>query len=149
MFSRSLVISAAAGEVNTAMPYHIIEAVSYALNRHKKAMNGSKILVLGMSYKKDIDDLRESPSLVIVEELRKRGAEVAYNDPFFPHVGKGRHYNLDMSCTPLDRIPEFDCVLIVTDHSTYDYPTIVKQAKLVVDSRNATRGIASPKIVRC
>ena len=138
-----------AGEVNTAMPYHVIEAVSRALNQHKKAMNGSKILVLGMAYKKDIDDLRESPSLVIIEELRKAGAEVAYNDPYFPSVSHGRHYNLNMTCTPLDKVPEFDCVLIVTDHSTYDYRKIVEEAKLVVDTRNATKGIRSPRIVRC
>ncbi len=138
-----------AGEVNTAMPYHVIEAVSRALNRHKKAMNGSRILVLGMAYKKDIDDLRESPALVIIEELRKSGAEVAYNDPYFPSVSRGRHYNLKMTCTPLEKISEFDCVLIVTDHSTYDYRKIVDQAKLVVDTRNATKGIRSSKIVRC
>ena len=138
-----------AGEVNTAMPYHVVEAVSRALNQHKKAMNGSRILVLGMAYKKDIDDLRESPSLVIIEELRKTGAEVAYNDPYFPSVSHGRHYNLNMTCTPLDRVREFDCVLIVTDHSTYDYRKIVEEAKLVVDTRNATKGIRSPKIVHC
>ena len=138
-----------AGEVNTAMPYHVIDAVSRALNQHKKPMNGSKILVLGMAYKKDIDDLRESPSLVIIEELRKTGAEVAYNDPYFPTVGHGRHYNLNMTCTPLERVAEFDCVLIVTDHSTYDYKKIVNEAKLVVDTRNATKGIQSPKVVRC
>lgn len=138
-----------AGEVNTAMPYHVVEAVSRALNQHKKAMNGSKILVLGMAYKKDIDDLRESPSLVIIEELRKTGAEVAYNDPYFPSVSHGRHYNLNMTCTPMEKVPEFDCVLIVTDHSTYDYKKIVSEAKLVVDTRNATNGIDSPKIVRC
>jgi len=138
-----------AGEVNTAMPYHVIEAVSRALNQHKKAMNGSRILVLGMSYKKDIDDLRESPAIVIIEELQKTGAQVAYNDPFFPTVGRGRHYKLNMTCTPLEQVPEFDCVLIVTDHSTYDYKKIVSEAKLVVDTRNATRGMDSPKIVRC
>ena len=138
-----------AGEVNTAMPYHVVEAVSRALNQHKKAMNGSKILVLGMAYKKDIDDLRESPSLVIIEELKKSGAVVSYNDPYFPKVGHGRHYNLNMTCTPLDIVSEFDCVLIVTDHSTYDYKKIVSEAQLVVDTRNATKGIDSPKIVRC
>jgi UDP-N-acetyl-D-glucosamine dehydrogenase len=114
-----------------------------------KALRGSRVLVLGLSYKKDIDDLRESPSLTIIELLQKRGAHVEYNDPYFPTVGRGRHYALDMTCTPLDNISDFDCVIIVTDHSSYDYPKIVECAKLVVDSRNATKGIQSPKIVRC
>ena len=105
--------------------------------------------MLGVAYKKDVDDLRESPALTIIELLRQQGAEVSYNDPYFPFVGRGRRYDLQMHSTPLEKIPEFDCVLIVTDHSDYDYPAIVRQAKLVVDSRNATRGIDSPKVVRC
>jgi UDP-N-acetyl-D-glucosamine dehydrogenase len=105
--------------------------------------------VLGLSYKRDIDDLRESPSLTIIELLQKRGATVAYNDPYFPSVGQGRHYALNMTSTPLERIPEFDCVVIVTDHSQYDYAAIVAQAKLVVDTRNATRGIDASNVVKC
>jgi UDP-N-acetyl-D-glucosamine dehydrogenase len=138
-----------AGEVNGNMPYFSVEAVAEALNRHKKPINGAKILVLGLSYKKDIDDLRESPSLTIIELLQKRGAIVRYNDPYFPTVGHGRHYALDMTCTPLDNLGQYDCVMIVTDHSDYDYPRIVREAQLVVDTRNATKGIDSPKIVRC
>jgi UDP-N-acetyl-D-glucosamine dehydrogenase len=138
-----------AGEINTAMPYHVVTSVGSALNRHKKALNGSKVLVLGVAYKRDIDDLRESPSLAIIEELQKQGAEVAYNDPYFPKVGRGRKYNLQMTCTPLDNLSQFDCVLIVTDHSDYDYAAIVEQSRLVVDTRNATRGIKSEKIVHC
>jgi UDP-N-acetyl-D-glucosamine dehydrogenase len=138
-----------AGEVNIGMPYFVIEQTTAALNDHRKAMKGSKILVLGLSYKKDIDDLRESPSLTIIELLRQKGAEVSYNDPFFPHVGRGRHYDLDMDNTPLDNIEQFDAVLIVTDHSSYDYQDIVNRAQLVIDSRNATKGIKSDKIVRC
>jgi len=138
-----------AGEVNTAMPYHVVQAVSKALNRERKAMNGSKVLVLGVAYKKDIDDLRESPALTIIELLQKEGAEVSYNDPYFPFVGKGRHYDLQMKCTPVENLEQYDCVLIVTDHSTYDYPQIVRGAQLVVDTRNALKGIDSPKIVRC
>jgi UDP-N-acetyl-D-glucosamine dehydrogenase len=107
------------------------------------------VLVLGLAYKRDIDDLRESPSLTIIELLREKGATVAYNDPFFPTVGKGRHYALNMKNTPLDNLGEYDAVVIVTDHSTYDYRAIVEQAQLVVDTRNATKGIDSPKIVRC
>ena len=138
-----------AGEVNEAMPAHVVQSVAKALNRHKKAMNGSRILMLGMAYKKDIDDLRESPSLTVIELLREAGAEVLYNDPYFPTVGRGRRYNLNMTCTPLDHLEQYDCVLIMTDHSDYNYRGIVSQSQLVVDSRNATKGIQSEKIVRC
>ncbi len=115
----------------------------------RKALKNSKILVLGMAYKRDVDDLRESPSLTIIELLRQRGAIVSYNDPFFPYVGQGRHYHLDMHCVPLDDLAQYDCVLIVTDHSDYDYAQIVSESKMVVDTRNATKGIVSDKIVRC
>jgi UDP-N-acetyl-D-glucosamine dehydrogenase len=138
-----------AGEINTNMPYHVLESVGKALNQHKKALNGAKVLVLGLAYKKDIDDLRESPSLTIIELLQKDGAQVSYNDPYFPTVGKGRKYDLQMKCTPLDNLGQYDCVLIVTDHSDYDYAGIVRESQLVVDTRNATRGIKSPKIVHC
>ena len=138
-----------AGEVNVAMPYHVVSATIGALNRQRKAINGSKILVLGVAYKKDIDDLRESPALTIIELLQKEGATVSYNDPYFPFVGRGRKYDLQMRCAPLDNLGQYDCVLIVTDHSDYDYKKIVNDSKLVVDSRNATRGIKSNKIVRC
>ena len=138
-----------AGEINTAMPYHVVSAVGAALNQRRKALNGAKVLVLGVAYKRDIDDLRESPALTIIEELQKQGAEVAYNDPYFPHVGRGRKYNLQMTCAPLKDLAKYDCVLIVTDHSDYDYRGIVNEAQLVVDSRNATKGISSEKIVHC
>jgi UDP-N-acetyl-D-glucosamine dehydrogenase len=138
-----------AGEVNEAMPEFVVQQVGKALNQHKKAVNGSKILMLGMSYKKDIDDLRESPSLTIIELLKHEGAEVLYNDPYHPTVGRGRHYNLNMTSTPLENLGQYDCVLIVTDHSDYDYKTIVAESKLVVDSRNATKGISAPNVVRC
>jgi UDP-N-acetyl-D-glucosamine dehydrogenase len=138
-----------AGEINNAMPYHVIAAVSKALNGHKKAMNGSKILVLGLAYKKDIDDLRESPALTIIELLQKEGCEVKYNDPYFPTVGRGRKYNLNMKNTPLENLVQYDAVLIVTDHTDYPYERIVNEAKLVIDTRNATKGIKSDKIVHC
>lgn len=138
-----------AGEINEAMPRFVVQSVSEALNLHRKALNGSRILVLGVAYKRDVDDLRESPSLEIIELLKKEKACVDYNDPYFPAVGHGRHYDLGMKCTSLDKIPEYDCVLIVTDHSDYDYAAIVDAATLVVDTRNATRGIHSSKIVHC
>jgi len=138
-----------AGEVNMAMPYFVLDQIGEALNLHAKPLKDSKVLVLGLAYKRDIDDLRESPSLTIVELLRKRGAVVAYNDPYFPTVGRGRKYDLNMTCVPLDHLEQYDAVVIVTDHSNYNYAQIVEQAQLVIDTRNATRGIDSPKIVRC
>ncbi len=138
-----------AGEINVAMPYNVISELMNALNRQKKALNGSKVLVLGVAYKKDIDDLRESPALTIIELLQKEGAQVSYHDPYFPMIGRGRHYDLQMKRTELKDLGQYDCVLIVTDHSDYDYQQIVNEAQLVVDTRNATRGIHSPKIVRC
>jgi UDP-N-acetyl-D-glucosamine dehydrogenase len=138
-----------AGEVNTGMPYYVIEKTALALNQHKKCLNGSKLLVLGLAYKRDIDDLRESPSLVVIELLRKAGAQVFYNDPFFPSVGRGRHYDLNMICTPMENLGQYDAVLIITDHTSYDYRNIVAESKLVVDTRNATKGITAANIVHC
>ena len=138
-----------AGEINTAMPYFVLDQVTSALNERGKSVKAARVLVLGLAYKRDIDDLRESPSLTIIELLRERGANVAYNDPYFPSVGRGRHYDLNMSSRPLQELGSYDAVVIVTDHSTYDYRAIVEQSQLVVDTRNATKGIDAPNIVRC
>jgi UDP-N-acetyl-D-glucosamine dehydrogenase len=138
-----------AGEINRSMPNFVLENLAASLNERHKSIKGSKILVLGVAYKRDIDDLRESPSLTIIELLREKGAVVAYNDPYFPTVSRGRHYDINMTNTPLDNLGQYDAVVIVTDHSCYDYPAIVEQSQLVVDTRNATKGIDSPKIVRC
>jgi len=138
-----------AGEININMPYHVLASIGGALNGHKKSLNGSQVLILGVAYKKDIDDLRESPALTIIELLQKEGAQVSYNDPYFPFIGKGRKYDLQMKRTELEQLGKYDCVVIVTDHTNYDYKKIVKEAQLVVDTRNATKGIDSPKIVRC
>jgi UDP-N-acetyl-D-glucosamine dehydrogenase len=138
-----------AGQINLAMPYFVVESILEALSQRGKALHGSRVLVLGIAYKRDIDDLRESPSLTIIELLKNRGAHVEYNDPFFASVGRGRKYTLNMTSTPLDRIPNFDCVVIVTDHSQYNYAQIVENSKLVVDTRNATKGIEADNIVRC
>lgn len=116
--------------------------------RRSRHVRHARVLVLGIAYKKDIDDLRESPALTIIEQLQQRGAQVSYNDPYFAFVGKGRKYNLQMKCAPLENLGEFDCVVIVTDHSSYDYRKIVAESQLVVDTRNATKGIESSKIVR-
>jgi len=138
-----------AGEINTNMPYHVLASVGSALNRHKKSVNGARVLVLGVAYKKDIDDLRESPALTIIELLQKDGADVSYHDPYFPTIGRGRKYDLQMKCVELKDLGKYDCVLIVTDHSDYDFGRIVQESQLVVDTRNATRGIQSNKIVQC
>jgi len=138
-----------AGEVNESMPQVVVETVERQLRVAGCGLQGASVLVLGVAYKKDVDDLRESPALTIIEMLRQAGAKVEYNDPFFARVGRGRRYDLQMESTPIDQAGRFDCVLIVTNHSSYDYAEIVRKSKLVVDTRNATRGIDSPKIVRC
>ncbi len=138
-----------AGEVNEAMPQHVLETLTAALQAQGAALGGAKVLVLGVAYKKDVDDLRESPALVIIEMLRAAGADVRYNDPYFPRVGSGRKYDLQMESVPLTELAAYDCVLIVTDHSAYDYKQIVAESRLVMDTRNATRGIESAKIIRC
>jgi UDP-N-acetyl-D-glucosamine dehydrogenase len=131
------------------MPYFVIDQLAAGLNEQCKSIKGSKVLVLGLAYKRDIDDLRESPSLTIIELLREKGALVSYNDPYFPTVGHGRHYDLNMTSTPLDNLGQYDAAVIVTDHSDYDYKAIVAQSRLVIDTRNATKGIDSAKIVHC
>ena len=126
-----------AGEVNAAMPYHVTAAIASAMNSQKKAVNGSRILILGVAYKKDIDDLRESPALTLIELLRQQGATVSYHDPYFPHVGRGRHYQLDLHCASLDELSQYDCVVIVTDHSDYDYSRIVRDSSSILVTRRA------------
>jgi UDP-N-acetyl-D-glucosamine dehydrogenase len=138
-----------AGEINLAMPYHIVSSTAAALNAHRKTLNGANILVLGVAYKKDIDDLRESPALTIIELLKKEGARVRYNDPYFGYVGRGRKYDLRMTNTALTDLELYDCVIIVTDHSDYDYERIVRESLLVIDTRNATKGLHASNIVRC
>ena len=134
-----------AGEINTNMPYVVVDSIARALNDRAKALKGSKVLVLGVAYKKDVDDLRESPTLKIMQLLKERGAHVDYNDPYFPQLHKMRHYDYaDMKSVELNgkNLGSYDCVVIATDHSSYDYSAIVEGAKLVVDTRNATRRIA-------
>jgi UDP-N-acetyl-D-glucosamine dehydrogenase len=133
-----------AGEINTNMPYLVVEAIAEALNRVEKSLKGSHVLVLGVAYKKDVDDTRESPSLKIMDLLARRGTRVDYNDPFVPELRHFRHYDFSgirsVELTP-ENLGTFDCVVITTDHSVYDYQMIVDSAKLVVDTRNATRRV--------
>ena len=138
-----------AGEVNESMPAYVIQQTQLALQSHGKLLSASRILVLGLAYKRDVDDLRESPALAILDLLQRAGATVFYNDPFFPTVTQGRRYCLHLTSTPLTDLGQYDCVLIVTDHSAYDYPSIVAQSRLVLDTRNATRGLDAPNIIHC
>jgi UDP-N-acetyl-D-glucosamine dehydrogenase len=135
-----------AGEVNTGMPYWVVDKVVEALGEDGKPIKGAKVLVMGVAYKKDVDDLRESPSLKVIEILESRGAKVSYNDPYVPSLRarKLRHYEtFDLDSVDLEdrTIAEADCVLIATDHSAYDYDRIVRHARRVVDTRNATRSV--------
>ncbi len=138
-----------AGATNEAMPAYVVETARRALAQLGVPLDGAHVLVLGVAYKRDVDDLRESPALTILSLLRAAGAHVAYNDPFFPRVGTGRKYDLQMESTPLEQLGDFDCVVIATDHSAYNYSQIVSQSKLIVDTRNATQGLAAPNVVRC
>ncbi len=133
-----------AGEVNSGMPEYVVHRLTDALNDRGKPVKGSKIAILGMAYKKDVDDPRESPGFEIVEHLLHKGASVTYNDPHIPALPPMRHYpNLRMTSQALtpDYLGSQDAVLIVTDHSKYDWPWIVAQSRLVVDTRNATQGV--------
>jgi UDP-N-acetyl-D-glucosamine dehydrogenase len=135
-----------AGEVNTAMPAYVVSRVADALNEHAKAIKGSKILLLGMAYKKDVDDPRESPGFELMELLLHKGAIVQYNDPHIPRLPAMRQYP-DLRMSSQELTPELlraqDCVLIVTDHSAYDWDWIVEHSPLVVDTRNATRNVSA------
>jgi UDP-N-acetyl-D-glucosamine dehydrogenase len=140
-----------AGEINTEMPYKAVEALANALNGQGKPVRGARILLLGVAYKRDIDDLRESPALKIYELLVQRGAEVSYHDPHCPHVHRGRHfpYELDsVAFTPEDA-GRYDCVMVTTDHSGLDYAAIARHARLLVDTRNVTRGMSGANLCRC
>jgi UDP-N-acetyl-D-glucosamine dehydrogenase len=132
-----------AGEVNTAMPHYVVDRTQAALNDDTKSMKGSKILVIGVAYKKNIDDSRESPSAEIIELLRDRGAEVSYHDPHIPTYPSMRKYRIDLKSVELSEanLKATDCVLILTDHDAVKYADIAKHAKLVVDTRNAMASV--------
>jgi UDP-N-acetyl-D-glucosamine dehydrogenase len=134
-----------AGEINTAMPHYVVSRTLEAMNEKGKSLKGSKVLVLGLAYKKDIDDVRESPSIELIEILKEKGAKVDYNDPYIPHTHKMREHNLKMKSKPLSAkmLRGYDIIMISTDHSCYDYKWIVKNAKMVVDTRNATAKVKS------
>jgi UDP-N-acetyl-D-glucosamine dehydrogenase len=138
-----------ASEINTGMPRYVVGKTQDALNDRKKSLNGSRVLVLGAAYKPDIDDIRESPAIDVIGLLLQKGAEVSYHDPYIPSL---RHEGLDLESVPdmMDQVMKSDCVVIVTNHSEYDYPAILKNAKLVIDTRNALGALGRnhPKVVR-
>ncbi len=142
-----------AGEINESMPAFVVATVERELEKRDVNIVDAKILVLGVAYKRDVDDLRESPALTVIKLLRWAGALVAYNDPFFPTVGSGRKYDLKLHCMPVEDLGGYDCVLILTDHSAYDFETIIAESRLVIDTRNATRKVPGASrmanVVRC
>jgi len=128
-----------AGEINRRMPDYVVEKTMHALNKQGKAINGSKILVLGLAYKPDVDDVRESPSFELIEKMEHFGAKVDYNDPHVPQTHKMREHDLQMKSVPLTEatLSGYDCVVVATNHAVYDWAMITKHAKLIVDTRNA------------
>jgi UDP-N-acetyl-D-glucosamine dehydrogenase len=140
-----------ASEINTNMPRYVVNRVMEALNDRGKPLKGSKILVLGAAYKPDIDDVRESPALDVIGLLRRRGARVDYHDPYIPHIHhESEGWQMDSTNDLMRSAAEADGVVIITNHTSYDYKAIVECAKFVFDSRNATRKFVSDteKIVR-
>jgi UDP-N-acetyl-D-glucosamine dehydrogenase len=135
-----------AGEVNSEMPEYVCARVTDALNDREKSVKGSRVLVLGVTYKRDIEDVRESPALDIIRILEKRGARVSYHDPHVPEIAMDDVHLRSQDL--MSSVRDADLVLIVTDHSTFSYPEIVEAARVVLDTRNATRGLRSDKILK-
>jgi UDP-N-acetyl-D-glucosamine dehydrogenase len=135
------------GEINVSMPYYVVSKAIDALNETGKSIKGARILILGVAYKRDIDDTRESPALAVMKLLQDRGAKITYNDPHVPRLHPMRKYNFTMRSQPLtdELLREVELVLIITDHSQYDYRWIVNNSSLVVDTRNVTKGIRSAR----
>ncbi len=135
-----------AGYINGQMPHFVVDKIQKALNEHSKPLKGSLIHVLGVAYKRDIDDVRESPALDIIHLLGKQGAQVSYSDPFVPKLHTD---GISLTALPVEAaVRAADCVVIVTDHVSFDYSKLVEQARLIVDTRNALKGQVSDKIVR-
>jgi UDP-N-acetyl-D-glucosamine dehydrogenase len=139
-----------AGHVNASMPHYVADKVAEALNTQRKAVNGASILVLGVTYKRDIDDIRESPALDVMHVLHERGAKVAYSDPHVPALG-ARDWpgHTDLASVDLTReeLANYDCAVILTDHKAFNYDMVVDASPLIVDTRNATRS-PSPHVFR-
>lgn len=135
-----------AGYINGSMPQYVVDRIQNALNDHAKPLKGSKILVAGVAYKRDIDDVRESPAIDVIHLLRKRGAEVSFSDPFIQDLS---HEGIDLrSVDLLESAAAADAVVVITDHKKFDYPALIDKSKLIFDSRNALKAFSSDKIVR-
>lgn len=136
-----------AGEINSAMPHYVVDRVAHALNDDRKSMRGSRVLVLGIAYKPDVDDIRETPAAEIIELLQSRGCDVSYHDPHVPEFPSMRKYQISLASVPLSAatLATADCVVIVTDHRAIDWTLVGQHAKLVVDSRNAMSRAQAPK----
>jgi UDP-N-acetyl-D-glucosamine dehydrogenase len=134
-----------AGYINGQMPHFVLDKVQYALNEARKPVKGSRIHVMGVAYKRDIDDMRESPALDVMVLLHRLGASIGYSDPHVPAV---RLEELELTALPEEAAADADCVVIVTDHSAFDYRALVERSRLIVDTRNALKGVVSDKIVR-
>jgi UDP-N-acetyl-D-glucosamine dehydrogenase len=141
-----------AGEINTVMPAFVIEKLTDALNERRRSLKGARVLVLGVAYKRDLDDTRESPALKLLDLMVQKGAEIGYHDPYVPALGRSRHYDFHLHSVPLtpQELQRWDAVIIATDHTVFDYPMIVDASALVIDTRNATRSVTRgrEKIVR-
>jgi UDP-N-acetyl-D-glucosamine dehydrogenase len=135
-----------AGEINSSMPYFVVANIMEALNDVGRALKGSRVLLVGLAYKRDVDDQRESPTLKLIELLEDKGAEACFHDPHIPEIKPSREYpHLEgRQSVGLDRVEDFDCVVIATDHSCIDYNDIARRARLVVDTRNALGGAILP-----
>jgi len=132
-----------AGEINVHVHTYVVAKIQDALNQQGKSLKGAKVLILGVAYKKDVDDARESPALAIIELLRKKGAIVLYHDPFIPVLPRFRKYYFKLRSSPLTEklLRQIDAAVVVTDHSQIDYPWVVEKAPLVIDTRNVTKGM--------
>jgi len=137
-----------ASEVNTNMPYFVVSKVFDALNAQKKSINGSKILILGVAYKKDVGDVRESPALDVIRLLKEKGGLISYNDPHIPHLHEEHMDFSSIDLSDYSALSNYDCTVIVTNHTSYDYRKVVDCSNIIVDTRNATKGIISDKIVK-
>jgi UDP-N-acetyl-D-glucosamine dehydrogenase len=133
-----------AGEINSAMPEYVVAKAIDALNEHSKSVKGSRILVLGIAYKKDINDVRESPALDILRILERKGAQLSYNDPFIPSCAEDPLNLLSVDLTD-EVLESMDCVILVTNHSDYDYQRFVEHSKIFIDTRNVTKDIQAAK----
>jgi len=129
-----------AGEINTQMPQYVVGRLVSGLNEHEKSLKGSKVLVLGVAYKPDIDDMRESPALEIIKILDASGVHVDYNDPFIPELWETRRHKTPRLSVSLDNLEGYDAIVIITNHSQYDWENIIKHSQLVIDTRGVIKG---------